>query len=197
MTDRLLVLATVGFGSCLALPHSDGQSLYSRQSTTSGGGVAPVPDNQSGFSMQVWVWIPSLARARSPPLTPPVQLPVVIIALLGFVLVVSVCHKRSRRNAAAALEDRDNPTQQTTQAANGTTPGRTRRSRRPRRTPSQISTISLPAYMKEPGDEELVVYRSVLLHFKGHCLSYLSRGCQGCLGYGGRPARRTFFGGHS
>ncbi|KAJ7135362.1 hypothetical protein C8R43DRAFT_614621 [Mycena crocata] len=33
------------------------------------------------------------------------------------------------------------------------------RTRRPRRTPSQISTISLPAYMKEPGEQELVVSR--------------------------------------
>ncbi|KAJ7291336.1 hypothetical protein C8J57DRAFT_214585 [Mycena rebaudengoi] len=33
------------------------------------------------------------------------------------------------------------------------------RSRHPRRTPSQISTVSLPAYMKEPGDQELVVSR--------------------------------------
>ncbi|KAF9011870.1 hypothetical protein BDQ17DRAFT_793829 [Cyathus striatus] len=36
---------------------------------------------------------------------------------------------------------------------------RTRRTRRPRRTPSQISTTSLPAYNKEPGDEELVIFR--------------------------------------
>lgn len=34
-----------------------------------------------------------------------------------------------------------------------------RRQRRPRRTPSQISTRSLPAYMKEPGDNEVVIYR--------------------------------------
>ncbi|KAF8179800.1 hypothetical protein K438DRAFT_1768824 [Mycena galopus ATCC 62051] len=33
------------------------------------------------------------------------------------------------------------------------------RPRRPRRTPSQISTVSLPAYMKEPGEQELVVSR--------------------------------------
>ncbi|KAJ7253075.1 hypothetical protein B0H12DRAFT_603312 [Mycena haematopus] len=33
------------------------------------------------------------------------------------------------------------------------------RTRRPRRTPSQISTVSLPAYMKEPGEQELVVSR--------------------------------------
>jgi hypothetical protein len=31
------------------------------------------------------------------------------------------------------------------------------RSRRTRRTPSQISTRSLPAYMKEPGEHELVI----------------------------------------
>jgi hypothetical protein len=34
-----------------------------------------------------------------------------------------------------------------------------RRPRRPRRTPSQVSTKSLPAYNKEPGDEELVIFR--------------------------------------
>ncbi|KAF9034649.1 hypothetical protein BDZ89DRAFT_1062373 [Hymenopellis radicata] len=34
-----------------------------------------------------------------------------------------------------------------------------RRTRRPRRTPSQISTISLPVYMKEPGELELVIFR--------------------------------------
>ncbi|KAK7051654.1 hypothetical protein VNI00_004633 [Paramarasmius palmivorus] len=37
--------------------------------------------------------------------------------------------------------------------------GRTRRTRRPRRTPSQMSTTSLPAYMKEPGEQELVIFR--------------------------------------
>lgn len=34
-----------------------------------------------------------------------------------------------------------------------------RRPRRARRTPSQVSTKSLPAYNKEPGDEELVIFR--------------------------------------
>ncbi|KAH9958077.1 hypothetical protein BGW80DRAFT_1377373 [Lactifluus volemus] len=42
--------------------------------------------------------------------------------------------------------------------AQGTTASRTdRRARRNRRTPSQISTRSLPAYMKEPGEHELVI----------------------------------------
>lgn len=36
---------------------------------------------------------------------------------------------------------------------------RSRRARRPRRTPSQISTTSLPAYNKEPGEQELVIFR--------------------------------------
>ena len=34
-----------------------------------------------------------------------------------------------------------------------------RRTRRARRTPSQISVTSLPAYNKEPGEEELVIFR--------------------------------------
>ena len=42
--------------------------------------------------------------------------------------------------------------------ANGGT-NRARRPRRTRRTPSQISTHSLPAYMKEPGEQEIVIVR--------------------------------------
>ena len=34
-----------------------------------------------------------------------------------------------------------------------------RRNRRARRTPSQISVTSLPVYNKEPGEEELVIFR--------------------------------------
>lgn len=44
----------------------------------------------------------------------------------------------------------------TTQAQAAAT-ARTERRRRNRRTPSQISTRSLPAYMKEPGELELVI----------------------------------------
>ncbi|KAK0484533.1 hypothetical protein IW261DRAFT_843311 [Armillaria novae-zelandiae] len=44
-------------------------------------------------------------------------------------------------------------------ASNPPSATRTRRARRPRRTPSQISTTSLPAYNKEPGDQELVIFR--------------------------------------
>ena len=45
----------------------------------------------------------------------------------------------------------------TTQAPSAATARTERRARRNRRTPSQISTRSLPAYMKEPGDLELVI----------------------------------------
>ena len=38
-------------------------------------------------------------------------------------------------------------------------PRQPRRNRRARRTPSQMSVTSLPAYNKEPGDEELVIFR--------------------------------------
>lgn len=41
----------------------------------------------------------------------------------------------------------------------GATTNRTRRMRRTRRTPSQISVASLPAYAKEPGEQELVIIR--------------------------------------
>ena len=48
-------------------------------------------------------------------------------------------------------------------AAPGAAPGtrRARRPRRQRRTPSQMSVTSLPEYMKEPGEEEVVIFRLV------------------------------------
>jgi hypothetical protein len=44
-----------------------------------------------------------------------------------------------------------------TNQANAAAATRTGRTRRTRRTPSQISTRSLPMYMKEPGELELVI----------------------------------------
>jgi hypothetical protein len=49
--------------------------------------------------------------------------------------------------------------------ANGTALRTARRPRRPRRTPSQMSVTSLPPYNKEPGEEELVIFRSVYMKF--------------------------------
>ncbi|KAI0340473.1 hypothetical protein BDW22DRAFT_1431062 [Trametopsis cervina] len=58
-----------------------------------------------------------------------------------------------------AASDRRNGAQPATAGSAATTQGTARRARRNRRTPSQISTRSLPAYMKEPGEQELVIYR--------------------------------------
>ncbi|KAF4603212.1 hypothetical protein EYR38_003622 [Pleurotus pulmonarius] len=60
----------------------------------------------------------------------------------------------STANTANATTGNGNTTTTTT-----VTGARPRRTRRPRRTPSQVSTTSLPAYMKEPGEQELVIYR--------------------------------------
>ena len=76
---------------------------------------------------------------------------------------------RERENAGESEETVDSTTGQTREltAADlaGTRPTTTRGRRRPRRTPSQVSTKSLPAYMKEPGDNEVVIYRYVLKRF--------------------------------
>lgn len=63
---------------------------------------------------------------------------------------------QTREVTAADLTGSTPPTATTTTTTTTTT---TRRQRRPRRTPSQVSTKSLPAYMKEPGDHEVVIYR--------------------------------------
>ena len=66
---------------------------------------------------------------------------------------------------AGGRTNSNNPTAAGTPAA---TQGR-RSGRRNRRTPSQISTKSLPVYQKEPGDQELVIYRLVLISFYRCC----------------------------
>lgn len=72
----------------------------------------------------------------------------------------SVSTQMSREVTAEQLAGRTS-TGVTTAPGGAVTAGRTRRAR-PRRTPSQISTHSLPLYNKEPGDQELVIYRLVL-----------------------------------
>ncbi|KAI0795759.1 hypothetical protein C8Q75DRAFT_803618 [Abortiporus biennis] len=112
------------------------------------------------------IWVPILAVA------------VVVIGLVAF-----ACAKRGWRvrlpnwNVSAALGSRRTTSNGTNAGAReltaeqlaGTTandpaipavnPRARRTARRTRRTPSQISTRSLPVYMKEPGDQELVIYR--------------------------------------
>lgn len=113
----------------------------------------------SSFNMAIWI---------------PVI--VVVVFLIGFIILswkggvfskLSACLSRRRRAGPATLGGARELTAEQLVGAinnNGATTvvgnaGRTRRSRRPRRTPSQISTTSLPAYNKEPGEEELVIFR--------------------------------------
>lgn len=92
--------------------------------------------NGSGVSTGVWI-------------------PVLVIAVVTAVLTLIGCVRRATRRDVAVAST---PNQPAGQAAS-TRPGRRRR---PARTPSQISTKSLPPYMLEPGDQELVIYRGPL-----------------------------------
>lgn len=101
-----------------------------------------------------------------------------VVAVVGFtvLLVVWTCwrqrkliasffHPQSRASTRLANPDdaarvpltADQLVGSINNAGSGNEAGRTRRNRRQRRTPSQRSTYSLPAYAKEPGEQELVV----------------------------------------
>ena len=69
-----------------------------------------------------------------------------------------VARELTAEQLAGAINGENRPT-------NGTAPRTARRPRRPRRTPSQMSVTSLPPYNKEPGEEELVIFRSVYMEF--------------------------------
>lgn len=99
-------------------------------------------------------------------------MPILIIGVIIVVLSVALCYRRSiaarftRRQATTTTAGAPGTRELTAEQLAGTinnaaapTTGRSRRTRRPRRTPSQISTTSLPAYAKEPGEEELVIFR--------------------------------------
>ncbi|KAH7882977.1 hypothetical protein F5I97DRAFT_159750 [Phlebopus sp. FC_14] len=88
-------------------------------------------------------------------INPAIWVPILVVTLVFAALSLVACVRRSMSRDIASLNAGSvNPT--STLATTGTM---TRRRRRPRRTPSQISTKSLPPYMKEPGDHELVIYR--------------------------------------
>ncbi|KAG2064183.1 hypothetical protein BDR04DRAFT_1110511 [Suillus decipiens] len=87
-----------------------------------------------------------------------IWIPVLIVSVVVAVMTLIGCVRRAtqvevRTGAAARTVNR--PAGQAASARSG---GR----RRPARTPSQISTKSLPAYMLEPGDQELVIFRGPL-----------------------------------
>ena len=102
------------------------------------------------------------------------KVPIIAVALIlsGFA-ALSWTKRHFRRTLASVTSSNTtanaNSTRELTaeQLANGATQTPSgRRPRRNRRTPSQISTRSLPVYMKEPGDEELVIFRLVRSFFK-------------------------------
>lgn len=111
-------------------------------------------DDGQGRDISVFIWVPILL------------LTLITLAILGAKLL-----KRRRLNAASAQAQNNNQTTtevtaaqlagQTTSASGATgvtATARPRRERRARRA-SQISVTSLPEYMKEPGDQELVIIR--------------------------------------
>ncbi|KAH0831137.1 hypothetical protein J3R83DRAFT_13707 [Lanmaoa asiatica] len=86
-----------------------------------------------------------------------VWLPILLVTVVFVLFSVATCVRRCAAGDAAT-------TRMTTASrpADGNTATTTQPRRRPRRTPSQISTKSLPPYMKEPGDQELVLFRGPL-----------------------------------
>jgi hypothetical protein len=104
-----------------------------------------------------------------------VQIPMVVIVVLLILVAFLAWSKNSFRRAFASFVGvnpgvSSNPTsgereltaEQLVGSESATelpTAGHPRRNRRARRTPSQISVTSLPAYNKEPGEEELVIFR--------------------------------------
>lgn len=107
---------------------------------------------------------------------PQVWVPIVVVAMVLVALSMMAWARRGLRRSLASIGqaaagttvngDSSSGSQTrevTADQLTGRTPAATnaRRPRRTRRTPSQISTASLPLYMKEPGDQELVIFRLV------------------------------------
>ncbi|KAJ7507231.1 hypothetical protein B0H11DRAFT_195871 [Mycena galericulata] len=97
-------------------------------------------------------------------------IPVAVIVSVLTLLAILVCTRKTFRSRIASMGSgvavasgmpitRELTADQLAGSINHAPGAPARRARRPRRTPSQISTVSLPAYMKEPGEQELVVSR--------------------------------------
>jgi hypothetical protein len=132
----------------------------------------------SSVSAQIWVGVLTLPCPYLQ-LTPCSQVPILVITFVIAIAAIWTCTKKrwwahmlnmsmfswgsTATNAAPTQETREVTAEQLAGSINAnaatTNTGRARRNRRPRRTPSQISTTSLPAYMKEPGEQELVIFR--------------------------------------
>lgn len=121
-------------------------------------------------------------RANTAGVKPQVWVPIVAVVIVLVALAMMFWSRRSLQRALVSMGEtaavatgsthhdgastgsgpatREVTAEQLVGRGSGATQNR-RPPRRTRRTPSQISTASLPLYMKEPGDQELVIYRSV------------------------------------
>ncbi|KAF8906054.1 hypothetical protein CPB84DRAFT_1844695 [Gymnopilus junonius] len=119
--------------------------------------------------------------ATSSSMSPKIWIPIVVAVIILFCLSVLTWTKTSWRRtfrlfsfsgatiAGAPMSSSSTaPRELTAEQLAGTINGANqsgdatrpvRRTRRPRRTPSQMSVTSLPPYNKEPGEEELVIFR--------------------------------------
>ncbi|KAJ7756979.1 hypothetical protein B0H16DRAFT_1537595 [Mycena metata] len=109
---------------------------------------------------------------ENPPssLPPSTWIPIAVVVSVLAILTILACTRKSLRARIARMGHgvavangmtvtRELTAEQLAGSINQAPGAPARRARRPRRTPSQISTVSLPAYMKEPGEQELVVSR--------------------------------------
>lgn len=107
-----------------------------------------------------------------------VKIPIVVVVIMLCLVALMMWSRHSLHHAVTTLGGIYNPSQAPARSgreltaeqlagsingselpSSGATARQTRRPRRPRRTPSQVSVTSLPAYNKEPGEEELVIFR--------------------------------------
>ncbi|KAF8958953.1 hypothetical protein BDZ97DRAFT_1923265 [Flammula alnicola] len=110
---------------------------------------------------------------------PKIWVPIVVVVIILFFVVIMSWTRKSLRNSVRLFSfagaapigaplggatggAREITAEQLAGTINGENQSAartTRRARRPRRTPSQMSVTSLPPYNKEPGEEELVIFR--------------------------------------
>ncbi|KAJ6591062.1 hypothetical protein DFH09DRAFT_1306694 [Mycena vulgaris] len=103
-------------------------------------------------------------------MSPSTYIPIAVVVSVFALLLILACTRKSFRARIASMGNgvavasgmpatRELTAEQLAGSINRAPGAPAPRTRRPRRTPSQISTVSLPAYMKEPGEQELVVSR--------------------------------------
>ncbi|GJJ14483.1 hypothetical protein Clacol_008747 [Clathrus columnatus] len=118
---------------------SSGTSTSTSTSTSSSSSSTSAPGAPGSVSVEVWA-------------------PLVGIVAVIALMIIYTCFRKNSMNASMIAATRSANDAAASNSQSGTTTGR----RRPRRTPSQISTRSLPVYMQDPGDQEIVLARGRL-----------------------------------